>query len=63
MVRYGVVRNGEHVKLCETYEEAEQYILACKSTDLDFASQGWITEEQAKAAQYNIQTVKGRRVW
>ena len=63
MTQYGVVRNGEHVKLCETREEAEQYILACKSVDLDFASKGWITKEQAGAAQYNIQTVKGRRVW
>lgn len=63
MTRYGVVRNGEHIKLCETKEEADQHIRDCKDDDLDSAAQGWITEEQAKATRYHIQTVKGRRAW
>ncbi|MFH1636588.1 MAG: hypothetical protein ABIG63_21615 [Chloroflexota bacterium] len=62
-MKWGVVRNREHIKLLDSYQEAEEYMKTCQDADLDFVHEGWITQEQADAAAaWQIQEVSPRKV-
>jgi len=59
-IRFGVVRNGEHLSIHATREEAEAQVEVEKAENANFAREGWLTAEQAREARYHVQEVKGR---
>ena len=62
MIKFGVVRNGEHLQLWPTKPLAEQHIEALKGNDRECVKIGWLTQKQADTTRYHIERVKGK-VW
>ena len=61
-MKHGVIRNGEHVELHSTKEEAKEHVELLKSRDQIFARDGWICQESADSVHYRIVEVK-RKPW
>ncbi len=55
MVKYGVVRKGEHTKLFNTREEAEAQVKADKASDIESEKAGW--GNKASDTWYRIEKV------
>ena len=58
--RYGVTRNGEHIKLFDSKIKALEYVEKSKRWDQEGFDQGWSStiDSVFSPSQYHIETVK-----
>ena len=61
-IRYGVVRNGEHVSIHADKDSAEIAAQAERAFIIKCAADGWITERGAQDTRIWVEEVKGN-VW
>lgn len=58
---YGIMRNGEHLQIFPSRNEAEQFVKREKAKDSQLAADGWIKD--ASKVSYRVVEQKRRRPW